>query len=170
VSTGTDIFNVELSHVNNAAVVNATSEMPINRYSLSELSLLSFVDCNKQSVVTFMRDLNKYFEIKQVPENLKLPLFLRAIKVPFAQNCIGSEYHKIDSYQSFKSQFSKLFWNKLEQSRVRCDIYQGKCDRNGRESMSEHYFRYAGLASNLQPPLTECDLVTALTSHFSMEI
>jgi len=30
--------------------------------------------------------------------------------------------------------------------------------------------RYASLAANLQPPLTEYDLVTELTWHFSMEI
>jgi len=36
--------------------------------------------------------------------------------------------------------------------------------------MTENYVRYASLAANLQPPLTEYDLVTALTSHFSMEI
>jgi len=47
VSTCADVANVELSHVNNTAVVNATSEMPINRDSLSELSLPSFVDGNK---------------------------------------------------------------------------------------------------------------------------
>jgi hypothetical protein len=170
VSTCADVANVELSHVNNADAVNATSEMPINRDSLSELSLPSFVDCNKQSIVTFLRDLDMYFEIKQVPENLKLPLVLRVIKDPFAQNWVSSEYHKIDSYQSFKSQFSKLFWNELEQSRVRCDIYQGKYDRNGGENMTEHYVRYASLAANLQPPLTKYDLVTALTCHFSMDI
>ena len=54
-STCIDVANVELSHVNDTAVVNATSEMSINRDSLSELSLTSFVDCNKQSVLTFMR-------------------------------------------------------------------------------------------------------------------
>jgi phage host-nuclease inhibitor protein Gam len=47
VSTCIDVANAELSHVNNTAVVNATSEMPINRDSLCELSLPSFVDCNK---------------------------------------------------------------------------------------------------------------------------
>jgi hypothetical protein len=125
VSTCTDVANVGLSHVNNTAVVNATSEMPINCDSLSELSLSSFVDCNKQLVVTFMRDLDMYFELKKVPENLKLPLVLRAIKDSFAQNWASSEYHKIDSYQSFKFQFSKLFWNELEQSRAPSDIYQG---------------------------------------------
>ena len=36
--------------------------------------------------------------------------------------------------------------------------------------MTEHYVRYASLAANLQPPLTEYDLVTALTSHFPLEI
>jgi hypothetical protein len=61
VSTCIDVANVELSHANNTAVVNATSELPINRDSISELSLPSFVDCNKQSVVTFMRDLDMYF-------------------------------------------------------------------------------------------------------------
>jgi hypothetical protein len=116
VSTCIDVANVELSHANNTAVVNATSEMPINRHSLSELSLPSFVDCNKQSVLTLMRDLDMCFELKKVPENLKLPLVLLAINDPFAQNWVSSGCHKIDSYQSFKSQFSKLFWNELEQS------------------------------------------------------
>ena len=83
------------------------------------------MDCNKQSVVTFMRDLDMYFELKKVPENLKLPLVLCPIKNPFAQNWVSSEYHKIDSYQIYKSQFS-LFRNELQQSRVRCDIYRGK--------------------------------------------
>jgi hypothetical protein len=89
---------------------------------------------------------------------------------PFAQNWISSEYQKIDLYQSFKSQFSKLLWGELQQSRVQCDIYQGKHNGNGRKSMTEHYVRYASLAANLQPPLNEYDLMTALTSHFSMEI
>jgi hypothetical protein len=106
VSACTDVVSAELSHVNNTAVVNATSDMPINRDSLSELSLPSFVDCNKQSVVIFMRNLVIYFEFKKVPENLKLPLVLRAIKDPFAKNWVSSEYYKRDSYQSFKSQFS----------------------------------------------------------------
>jgi hypothetical protein len=158
-SACSDVAHVEIPHVNNTTVESA-SEMPINRDSLSELSLPAFVNCNKQSVVTFMQDLDIYFELKKVPDNLKLPLVLHAIKDPFAQNWVSSEYHKIDSYQSFKAWFSKLFWNELEQSRVRCDIYQGKYDSNGGESMTGHYVRYASLAVNLQTPLTEYNLAT----------
>jgi hypothetical protein len=148
-----------MPHVKDTTVVSA-SEMPINRDSLSELSLPAFLNCNKLSVVTFLRDLDMYFELEKVSDNLKLPLVLRAIKDPFAQNWVSSAYHKIDSYQRFKTQFSKLFWNELEQSRVRCDIYQGKYDRNGGESTTEHYVRYASLSINLQTPLTEYNLAT----------
>jgi hypothetical protein len=56
--TCSDVANVEISHVNTSTSVNTTSEVPANRDSLSELSLPSFVDCNKQSVVTFVRDLD----------------------------------------------------------------------------------------------------------------
>ena len=168
--TCTDVVNNEMSHTDTTNTRNAISEMPLSRDWLNEISLPIFLDCSKQSVVTFLRDLDMFFELKKVPESLKLPFVLRAIKDPFAQNWVSSAYQKIDSYQSFKSQFSKLFWNELEQSRVRCDIYQGKYNRNGRESMTEHYVRYASLGANLQPPLTEYDVVTALTSHFPMEI
>ena len=36
--------------------------------------------------------------------------------------------------------------------------------------MTECYVRYASLAANLQPLLTEYDLVANLISHFPMEI
>jgi hypothetical protein len=165
-----DVANSDLFLVSNTTVVNTNSEMPLNRDTLSELNLPAFLDCSKQSVVMFLRNLDMYFEVKKIPENLKLPHVLRAINDPFAQNWVSSEYHEVDSYQGFKAQFTKLFWNELEQSRVQCDIYQGKYDRSEGESMTEHYVRYASLAANLQPPLTEYDLVTALTSHFPMEI
>jgi hypothetical protein len=64
-STCSDVANVEISHVNTTTVVNATCETPANRDSLDELSLPSFVDCNKQSVVTFVRDLDMYIELKR---------------------------------------------------------------------------------------------------------
>ena len=79
-STCIHVANVKLSHVNSTAVVNASSEMSINRDTFSEIIPPSFVDCNKQSVVTLMLDIGMYFELRKVPENLKLALVLRAIK------------------------------------------------------------------------------------------
>jgi uncharacterized protein (DUF342 family) len=62
VSTCDEMTHVEIARENNKVIVHATSEMPKNRDICSELSLPTFVDCNKQSVVTFIRDLDMYFE------------------------------------------------------------------------------------------------------------
>jgi hypothetical protein len=118
VSAYGDVTNPELSHLSNTVVVNATSQMPVNRDSLRTLSLPSFSDSNKQCVVTCLRDLDMYLEIKKVPENLKLPPVLRAIKGPFAQNWVSAQYHKTDSYQSFKSQFPKLFSHEINKHQL----------------------------------------------------
>ena len=34
----------------------------------------------------------------------------------------------------------------------------------------DHYIRYANLASTLEPPMTEMDLLSALTSHFEPKV
>ena len=73
-STCSDAVNVAITQVKNANDVSAVSEMPSNCDTLNELSLPGIVNNNKQSVVTFLRDLDMYFELKEVPENLKLPL------------------------------------------------------------------------------------------------
>jgi hypothetical protein len=86
VSACGDVTNAELSHWSNTAAVNATSQMSVNQDSLRAVSLLSVSDSNKQCAVTFLRDLDMYFEIKKVPQNLTLSPVLRAIKDPFAQN------------------------------------------------------------------------------------
>jgi hypothetical protein len=47
---------------------------------LNELTLPSFEDHATQVVGTFLRDMDLYFELKGIPENLKLPLVSKAIK------------------------------------------------------------------------------------------
>jgi hypothetical protein len=60
-----DVTSVELSHLSNTAVVNATSQMPVNQDSLRQLSLPSFSDSNKKCAVTFLRDLDIYFKSRK---------------------------------------------------------------------------------------------------------
>jgi hypothetical protein len=95
-SNCSDVANSDLSLVSNATVVNTNSEMPLSRDLLHELTLLLFVDCNKQSVVAFLRDLDKFFEIKRVPESLKLPLVWHVIKEPGG----GNDYRATESDES----------------------------------------------------------------------
>ena len=155
---------------NIVSVVNANSGMLAQCNPLNELSIPVYKDSSKQVVTQFLRELDSYFQIKGTPENLRLPLAIRAIEDQFAQEWISAIRHKLQSYDEFREQFSKFLWNDLRQAQVKVSIYQDKFDRRSGESMAQHFLRYANLASNLQPPLTDLDLIGAVTSHFSIEI
>ena len=49
-----------------------------------------------------------YFELKKVPEKLKLPLVLRAIKDPFAQNWASSELPQDKLVSEFQVSFLQI--------------------------------------------------------------
>jgi hypothetical protein len=63
VSNRVDVANNEMSP-SNAIDVNVISDMPRNRDWLNELRLSTFLDGNRQSAVTFLRDLDMHFEIR----------------------------------------------------------------------------------------------------------
>jgi hypothetical protein len=55
-------------------------------------------------------------------------------------------------------------WNDQKQSSIYCKIFQDKFDRNGEETLAAHYLRYVNLDADLHPPLSEYDLLGALTA------
>jgi len=73
-------------------------------------------------------------------------------------------------YENFRTQATQLLWNDQKQSSIRCKIFQDKFDRNGEETLAAHYLRYVNLAANLHPPLSEYDLLGALTAHYPYEV
>ena len=95
---------------------------------------------------------------------------MRAVSYPIAKSWFSTVYHELNGYEQFKSLFTKFLWNSPTQSRIRCSIYQDKFTGQDGESMTSHYLKYANLAANLQPAMSEEDLVGALTSHYSFTI
>ena len=59
-----------------------------------------------------------------------------------------------------------LLWNPNHQAGIRSQIYLDRHTPNSGESYVDHYIRYANLASSLDPPMTDMDLLSALTSHY----
>jgi hypothetical protein len=158
-----EVNNVRVSdHVNHGLLANCSS--------LNELTLPSYSNSSVQIVGNFLKDLDLYFDLKGVPDNLKLPLAARAVQDPFTKAWISAEYHKLGSYENFRTQITQLLWNDQKQSNVRCKIFQVKYDQNGEESLAAHYLRYVNLAANLYPPLSEFDLLGALTAHYPYEV
>jgi len=138
--------------------------------SLNELTLPIYSDHTTQVIGNFLKELDLYFDLKRVAENLKLPLAARAVQDPFTKAWLSAEYYKLDTYQNFKTQVTQLLWNDQKQSSIRCKIFQDKFDRNGEETLAAHYLRYVNLAANLHPQLSEYDLLGALTAHYPYEV
>jgi hypothetical protein len=136
-----------------------------NCAKLNELTLPTFTDSSKQVLLLFLRELDQYFELKAIPENLKLPLASLAIFDPYDKSWIEAVYGDLRNYDEFREKFSKLLWKEIQQSSVRFSIFQTKYDRSSGETMQGYFLRYAGLAAKLEPPLSELDLVNAKVSH-----
>jgi hypothetical protein len=94
---------------NDVSVVNSNSGMLAQCNPLHELSIPVYKDSSKQVVTQFLRELDSYFQIKKTPENVRLPLAIRAIEDHFAQGWISAIRHKLQSYNEFREQFSKFF-------------------------------------------------------------
>jgi hypothetical protein len=153
-----------------AVNVNAISELQDRSVGLNELTLPSYTDSTKQVPLHFIRDLDLYFKLKQTPDHLKLPLTFRAVQEPVAKQWFSSTYDKLNSYEEFKKGFTELLWNPNRQAGIRSQIYLDKHFANSGESYVDHYIHYANLASSLDPPLTDMDLLSALTSHFEPKV
>ena len=158
--------NSSCSHGN----VNATSKFHAKSAELCELTLPTFSDRTKQVPLHFIRDLDQYFNLRWTPDELRLPLVFRAIQEPFAKQWLSSSFDKLKGYDKFKKAFMELLWNQSHQASIRSSIYLDKYNPNSGESYMDHYIRHANLASTLEPPMTEMDLLSALTSHFEPKV
>jgi len=166
--------NTVQGEVNNVKVsenhVNVNPGLLAGCSSLNELTLPIYSDHTTQVIGNFLKDLDLYFDLKGVAESLKLPLAARAVQDPFTKAWLSAEYYKLGTYENFRTQVTQLLWNDQKQSSIRCKIFQDKFDRNGEETLAAHYLRYVNLAANLHPPLSEYDLLGALTAHYPYEV
>jgi len=79
-------------------------------------------------------------------------------------------YDTVDTYENFNTAFANLLWGQTRQAQTRCSIYQDRWNRRNEETYAEHYNRYASMASMLNPPLSEEDLVGVIIGHFPPEV
>jgi len=78
------------------AIVNVTSDVFANNSLINELTLPKFYDSSNQTLLHFLRDLDEYYRIKNIPESLKLPPAMRAVTDPIAKNWFSTMYSELD--------------------------------------------------------------------------
>ena len=81
------------------AIVNVKSDVFANNSPMNELTLPTFHDSSNQIALHFLRDLDEYYRIKNVPEPLKLPLAMRAVTDPTTKSWFSTVYGELHDYE-----------------------------------------------------------------------
>ena len=106
---------------------------------MSDLTLPKFSDCKKQHIVNVLEELDSYFQLKDVPAEIRLPIAMKSITDEYTQQWVVTIYKELRSYDHFKQAITELLWSPQIQSQVRCSIYPDRSNKSGDESLSAHF-------------------------------
>jgi len=108
---------------------------------MSDLTLPKFSDCKKQHIVNFLEELDSYFQLKDIPAEIRLPIAMKSIIDEYTQQWVVTIYKELRNYDHFKQAITELLWSPQIQSQVRCSIYQDRFNKSGDEGLSAHFLR-----------------------------
>ena len=97
----------------------------------SDLTLPKFSNCKRQHIVNFLEELDSYFQLKDVPAEMRLPTAMKSITDEYTQQWVVTIYKELKSYDHFKQAITELLWSPQIQSQVRCSIYQDRFNKRG---------------------------------------
>jgi len=158
----TNLGTCEFTCKNDVAVGDAHFRSSV----MSDLTLPKFSDCKRQHIVNFLEELDSYFQLKDVPAEMRLSIVMKSITDEYTQQWVVTIYKEIRSYDHFKQAITELLWSPQIQSQGRCSIYQDRFNKSGDESLSAHFLRYAMMAANLTPKMSELDIIDAIGDHY----
>jgi len=113
-----------------------------------------------------LKDLDVYLKLKSVDECLKLTLVSKSLTEEFAKNWFMATKEHINSYEEFKIKFLDQFWSKESQLHTRAQFYCCRYDKSTDGSTISHLLKYAVLGTSLQPPMSELEVIEAVTSSY----
>jgi len=91
--------------------------------SLRELTLQIYSHHTTQDIGNFVKELDLYFDLKGLPEILKLSLAATAVQDPLTKAWLSAEYYKLGTYENFSAQVTQLLWNDQKQSSIHFKIF-----------------------------------------------
>jgi hypothetical protein len=98
------------------------------------------------------------------PAEMKLQIAMNATTDEYTQQWVTTMYKELRKYEHFKQAFKELLLSPQIQSQVRCSRYHDRFGKNWVESLSAHFLRYATIAANLTPKMSELEVTDAMWS------
>jgi len=69
---------------------------------MSDLTLPKFSDCKRLHIVNFLEELDSYFQLKDVPAEMRLPIAIKSITDEYTQQWVVTIYTELKRYDHFK--------------------------------------------------------------------
>jgi hypothetical protein len=135
-----------------------------------DIGLPKFMSPDKQNIIHFLNDLEAYFQLRGIPESLKVALAKSAVIDSYTSQWINTVYKDLRDYHQFKEAITEFLWGPQAQARWRCALYQGRYNGGAEESMAAHFLRYSAVASSLTPRLTEMEIVEIISCHYPAHV
>jgi hypothetical protein len=136
----------------------------------SEFPLPLFDDNSDVNPVFHMRKLDDYINLRGIPAASQLAAAYRSLIGSRSRQWADTMRHQISDYGSFRKAFLNTWWSASQQRLVKRRLYKGKYSRQSNLSLSQHFLKYAAMASNLDPRPTDFEIIEAIRYHFPVSV
>jgi hypothetical protein len=136
----------------------------------SEFSLPLFDESSETNPMFHLKQLEEFFQLKGISQAYQLVVARKSIVGKLSRQWLEAVSDKLKNYEDFKQAFLNTWWSPSQQSLVKCSIYQGKYDRRSNLTLSDHFLKYATMASYLEPRPSDTEIIEAIRYHFPIHV
>jgi hypothetical protein len=146
------------------------SKFSVDNYlSHSEFPLPLF-DENSVNPVWHLKQLDNYIKLKNIPAECRLAVAYRSLSGVMSKQWAETIISQLNNYETFKQEFLSTWWSIAQQSLVKCSLYQDKYNKQSNLSLSAHFFKYATMASYLDPKPSDTEIIEAIRYHYPLNV
>jgi hypothetical protein len=120
--------------------------------------------------VFHIKQLDEFMKLRGIPKAHQLAIAFRSITGVMGKQWLETVSHKLTDYGDFKAAFLQVWWSAAQQSLARCNLYQGRYNRQSNLTLSGHFLQYATLGSYLDPRPSDPELIEAIRYHFPIGV
>jgi len=122
---------------------------------------------DRQNPIKFIKKIEKIVEYENVREVDQIYFFARCMRGAVST---WFEVREPETIDEAKELLIQHFWNEEQQAKFREEMYTGKYNANGTETMSEYALNIMKQAKCLNPPMSDREIIRCVKRHFGNNV
>ena len=149
----------------NDVIQNGRPNIAWPSHLLSEIVPPSFENEESDDPKAFISGLQEYLTVKGIPEEYKMAIVRKCFKGN-AANWLELSVGNNNDFGTFVNLFLSRYWGATRQANIRLELSNGKYNSRVDQSMVNYFMKIARKSKMLDPPMSEKDLISLVTTHF----